>query len=183
MAISWEYPLLTPQDYFDLCQFNAPRGDASVLSFLKQRDSGAELQVNRIEVTQELALRILEFILKDELSTRGQVPNAVSLHGSKVSRSVFTVFFTLHFVAGQSGGWFILQRGGREPEIKDEFIQYGPLRKSGGRKNRYRRKLSYSEQNQVDHLKRITPEFDQLLAWIFKKYQSEIRNVDFYAVS
>lgn len=183
MAISWEYPFLTPQDYFALCQFNAPRGNASVTSFLAQKDSGTELRVNRVEVSQKLALRILEFILKDGLSTRGPVPDVTSLNGSKMSRSIFTVFFTLHCVAGERGGWFVLERGGREPEIKDEFIQYGPMRKSGGRKNRYRRKLSYSEQNQVDHLKGITPTLDQMLVWILKKYQSDIRNLDFYAIA
>lgn len=182
MARSWEYPFLTPQDYFAISKFESPNGVGAVSSYVEKAASGMELQINRIEVTRVLAKRILDFIQRDQLSTRELTPDAVMLSEMKFSKTVYTVNFALHLISGKRGGWFVLDRSGREPVIKDEFIEFGPMRKSGGRKNRYRRKLSYSEQNQVDFLKTRTPTLDQMSAWILQKYPSDVRNLDYYEV-
>lgn len=179
MAISWEYPFLTPQDYFELTQFGRLRGESAVEDFVRQKNAGTEVHVNRVEISQELAFRIREFIVRDGLNTRGAAPDVDTLKNASSSRTIYTVRFALHFIAGKRGGWFVLERGGREPEIKDEFIQYGPKRKSGSRKNRYRRNLSYSEKNQVDHLRGLTPTLEQMLEWILTKYRRDVRNIDF----
>lgn len=179
MAISWEYPFLTPQDYFALSRFSGPQGNAVVDSFIEHQKAGTDIRVNRVEISQVLAFRILAFIVKDGLSTRGPAPDIDTLKNVSLSRTIYTVSFALHFIAGKRGGWFVLERGGREPEIKDEFIMFGPKRKSGSRKNRYRRNLSYSEKNQVEHLKGMTPTLEQMLDWILKKYRHDVRNIDF----
>lgn len=183
MAISWAYPFLTPQDYFELSQFSEPRGQGSAVKFIEQQGQGNVLRVNRVEVSQELAIRIREFIAKDSLNTRGAVPDVDALRKGSLSRTIYTVRFALHFIAGKRGGWFVLERGGREPIIKEEFIGFGPMRKSRTRKNRYRRNLSYSEQNQVEHLNSKTPTIDQMVDWLLKKYPSDVINLDFDAVS
>jgi hypothetical protein len=182
MAISWAYPFLTPQDYFILSQFSKPRGRGVVDQFIEQRGQGNVSRVNRVEISQALALRIREFIAKDGLNTRGEVPDSDAFRSRSASRTIYTVKFALHGIAGKRGGWFILERGGREPIIKDEFISYGPMRKSGTRKNRYRRNLSYSEKNQVEYMNAKTPTIDQMVDWILKKYPSDVLNLDFDSI-
>ncbi|MBM1764767.1 hypothetical protein [Sulfitobacter geojensis] len=176
-----EYSHLTPQDYYQLSQFSGLKGRESVSSFLEDKKSGQDVRLYRVQISQDLAFRILDFIRKDGLNTRGPAPDVSSLIETTFSQTVYTVHFALHFIIGKRGGWFILENGGREPVIKDEFIAYGPKRKSGSRKHRYRRNLSYSEQNQVDHLKSITPPLEQMFDWILKKYRGEIRNLDFHS--
>ena len=177
--ISWEYAPITRDEYFQLTQFDKsssrPMSYQDLVTLEKTR---GELHINRVEITRLLAEKILKFIDENELSTRGPIPDIADTQMPHISHTVFTVRFSLHIVAGKRGGWYILECGGREPRIKDEFIEYGPRRRSGRRKNRYRRNLSYSEQNQVDFLKSKTPALDQLYRWIMKKYPSEVRSID-----
>jgi len=179
MAMAWDYAVITPKEYSDLTYFKSRDAGGNISDFTEQRKSNDDLPVNRIEITRELALRLIEFIASNGLSTRGPIPDEEHIKTTTVSQTIYTVRFQLHLVVRQQRRWFILEKGGREPIIRDEFIAYGPVRKSGGRKHRYRRKLSYSEQNQVDHLLSITPTVELMLDWILKKYRKEIKNIDF----
>lgn len=176
-----EYSPLGHKEYFALTQFDSSRHRPICYQELiaREKESG-RLHVFRISITRLLATRILSFIEKSDLSTRGSVSGIYNgdIKNLDFSMSVYTVRFSLHIIPGKRGGWFILECQGREPRIKDEFIEYGPKRKSGGRDHRYRRNLSSTEQNQVDFLKDRTPDLETILRWILRKYPDEVRNVD-----
>lgn len=176
-----DYSPIGSDEYFKLTQFQ--RSDSRPISYeelVSFEGERGELHVNRVEITRDLAAKILRFIKEGGLSTRGSVPDLSEAGCQEYSHTVFTVRFSLHMVKGSRGGWYILQRGGREPIIANEFIEYGPKRKSGGRKNRYRRKLSCSEQNQLDALMTRTPSLEQVYRWIIRKYANHVRNVEYW---
>lgn len=131
-----------------------------------------------MQINHAMAAKIIKFISDNEISTRGTATDITDKENPEYSYTVFTVHFSLHIVAGRRGGWYVLQGGGREPAIKDEFIEYGAKKKSGGRKSRYRRNLSYSEKNQVAFLEAKTPSMVKMYKWILKKYPNYIMNSD-----
>lgn len=173
------YSPIDRNEYFQLTQFDrSSRGPATYEDLVKLEADQGEVRVGRVQINHSLAAKILKFIGDNEISTRGSAPDITYKENPEYSYTVFTVFFSLHIVAGKRGGWYILESGGREPYIKDEFIEYGAKKKSGGRKHRYRRHLSYSEKNQVAFLESKTPSMVKMYKWILKKYPNDIVNSD-----
>lgn len=151
-----DYSPIEPGEYFQLTQFEKSKSrPVSYPELTTLENANGELHIGRVEITRSLAAKILKFIEENALSTRGRVTDLAETQD--FSHTIYTVRFALHIVAGKRGGWYVLSAQGREPRVENEFIEYGPKRKSGGRKNRYRRNLSYSEQNQVDFLMGKTP--------------------------
>lgn len=180
MASIREYSPITRDEYFRVTQFDKSKSQpVPYHDLVSLEHDGEKLHILRVEITRSLAEKILRFIRDRGLSTRGAVPDLADNNAGDYSRTVFTVRFSLHLVVGKRGGWYVLATGGREPRVKDEFIEYGPKRKSGGRKGRYRRKLSYSEQNQVEFLENTTPSLEKIYQWIMEKYPGDVRNIDF----
>lgn len=175
---SCEYGEIGPDEYFQLTKFNpascAPKKFEELVAL---EQTQGELYIRRVQITRSLAEKILTFIEGDELRTRGC--STFPSEALNLSGTLFTVRFCMHMIAGKRGGWYILESQGREPPIEREFIEYGPKRKSGGRKSRYRRNLSYSEQNQVDFLKAKTPTLEQMYRWMIRKYPNDVLKVDY----
>lgn len=171
-----EYDLISKGEYVKITTFN--REHCRPISY-EEFTSNEDSRINRIEISRPLAERIIQFLIMEDIGTRGKAEGIESgAWDGRYSRTYFTVRFSLHIVAGKRGGWFILQNGGREPSIPDEFIEYGPMRKSGHRDHRYRRKLSPAEVAEVRALRARTPSIEQLYRWIVRKYPAEVLNLD-----
>jgi hypothetical protein len=163
-------------EYFQLTQFH--RSTSRPISYDDIAKVEGEVSIYKFEITRAMAEKILRFIDDSNLNTRGEVrfmEADTQIH--KFSYTVYTVRFSLHIVAGKRGGWYIIENSGQEPIIPNEFVEYGPKRKSGGRKNSYRRNLSFSEENEVRALKGRTPSIEQIYRWIVRKYPNEVLNL------
>jgi hypothetical protein len=175
-----DYSFLDQNEYFQLTQFN--RSFSSPVSYediVKREEETGDVHIHRVQIRRGLAEKILAFIDEKGLSTRGNVQLLkADTQNPQYSYTVYTVRFSLHIIAGKRGGWYVLQNGGREPIIPNEFIEYGAKRKSGGRKSRYRRNLSFSEENEVRVLEGQTPSMEQIYRWIIRKYPHEVLNLD-----
>lgn len=176
-----EYGHLDRSEYYQLTQFeDYSGGSIQYEDWLNLCKKHEKLCLRRIQISRKLASIFIEYISNESLETRGNITDDCDLERLSFNSTVYTVNFALHLISGKRGGWFVIDGNGREPFIKDEFIGYGKMRKSGTRKNRYRRNLSGTEQNHVDFLKAKTPSISKLCEWFLKKYPDEVLNLDFH---
>ena len=176
-----EYGHLNRSEYYQLTQFESNAGRSiQYEDWLNLCEKHEKLYLKRIQISGKLASIFINYISKENLETRGNISDDCHLESLSFNKTLYTVNFALHLISGKRGGWFIIDSNGREPLIKDEFIGYGKMRKSGTRKNRYRRNLSGTEQNHVDFLKAKTPSINKLCEWFLKKYPNEVLNLDFH---
>jgi len=175
-----EYGHLDRSEYYQLTQFEANAGKSiQYKGWLSLCEKHEKLYLKRIQISGKLASIFINYISKENLETRGNISDDCHLENLSFNTTVYTVNFALHLISGKRGGWFVIDGNGREPFIKDEFIGYGKMRKSGTRKNRYRRNLSGTEQNHVEFLKAKTPNINKLCEWFLKKYPDEVLNLDY----
>jgi hypothetical protein len=172
------YPWLGKDDYYFLTNFETSSTMPIAYDDIKKEETlRGKLRVDRFEVSQDLFLKLLNYIKKEGLITRDPAPEAFMDGVIPCSFTVYTLKFELHVVEGKRGGWFIVSGGGREPTINEEFISYGPMSKSGSRSCRRRRKLSQSEKAHVEYLDGRTPNIEKLYEWVSKKYLSKVKKV------
>ena len=184
-----DYKLLEKGDYFELTKF-PQRASVGLAEISEREREGYNFCLWKISITRELMFRIFDFLVREGLITRvGHGDFNIHIHTEKSieaamargsQQSFFTANFGLHFIGGKRGGWYILDYEGRMPPIPNEFVDFGPMRKSRlGRKWRYRRQLTRQEESLESRLISDTPSFVQLYSMILKKYSVDIRNVSF----
>ena len=181
MKYGYAYHHLDKNEYFALTQFD--KSDTKLWRWSEieaAEGSRGSATIYKFEISQSLFSKILEFLEREGIRTRDPAPEAFRDGVVPYSFSVYTVNFGLHAVQGKRGGWFIVTGDGREPFIKEEFIAYGAMRKSGTRRGRYRRNLSQTEKSQVEWLESRTPSLKKLYEWVSKKYPTDVKRVSLH---
>ncbi len=181
--MSGDYPDLKNDDYFRLTDFG--KENSRPLSYdeiIDMNRQNKNLSISKFSIKKNVAQQILDYIENNALNTRGKVRH---ISDDEATFTNYTVRFCIHVIHGKRGGWYIVENDGRMPIIADEFIEYGPLKKngSGRRKNGYRRKMSYSEKNQVEYLESKTPSIEQIYRWIVKRNPTDVLKLNFHTSS
>jgi len=166
-------------EYYTLTQFEDRKETKWSYTDIKSAESRlGKSEINKFQVSREVFKRILQYIEDDLIRTRHPAPESITSEGPSSSFSVSTIKFSMHAIKGSRGGWYIISNGGELPIIKNEFIEYGPKRKSGRRRYSARRNLSQTELSQIEWLQERTPSIETIHEWVSKKYPDHIYKVD-----